>query len=411
MSVMIPPYQIPRNGSASRDEGPYEDFYVPHFEVRLAPSPNAPAELLPLEVVRDVIQVTYQDNVQEIDSFSLTISNFEGDPSLSQSPLRSKYEPPSRPEFAELFDPGKRVEVHMGYAGDTKLMLKGEITTLEPSFQGSSLTLSVSGLNVLHTFRAEQHTYAWEETKDSDIALEIGRNAQTRNRPGIGFPVRIKEPARAAEVPDPYVFMNNQYDIVFLMERARRRNYELVLKELNEAGDPDPHLYFGPSESTDAPAYLLEWGRSLVSFRPTLTTARQVSEVVVAGWDRDRNRRVEGTASWQSLIPRRNQAERARQQRLMQAFGNRREIITDQPVRSQREAQDRAERILRELRKGMVEASGETIGLPDLRAGRKLQVDGVGDRFSGMYYVTESTHTINDGGYKTTFKARREEIE
>jgi phage protein D len=95
----------------------------------------------------------------------------------------------------------------------------------------------------------------------------------------------------------------------------------------------------------------------------------------------------------------------------MQAFGSRREIITDQPVRSQREAEDRARRILRELHKGMVEASAETIGLPDLRAGRKVQIDGVGDRFSGQYYITESMHTINDGGYKTTFKARREEIE
>lgn len=411
MALLIPPYRLPLNRSASSDEGPYEDFYVPQFEVKLAPSPNSPAQVLPLEVVRDVIQVTYQDNVQEIDSFSLVISNYESDLSQAQPGLRSKYEPPSRPEFAELFDPGKRIELSMGYQGNLQLMLKGEITTLEPNFQGASLTLSVSGLNVLHSFRAEQHTYAWEDTKDSDIALEIGRNAQTRNRPGIGFPVRIKDAARAGEVPDPYVFMNNQYDIVFLMERARRCNYELVLKEVNGRGQPDPHLYFGPSEGPEAPAYHLEWGRSLVAFRPTLTTARQVSEVVVAGWDLERNQRIEGTASWESLIPRRDSAERARQQRLMQAFGSRREIITDQPVRSQREAEDRARRILRELHKGMVEASGETIGLPDLRAGRKVQIDGVGDRFSGHYYVTESMHTINDGGYKTTFKARREEIE
>jgi phage protein D len=367
---------------------------------------------LPPEVVRDVIQVTYRDSVEDIDSFDLVISNYESDFSESVRGMRPKYEPPSRNEFAGIFDPGTYIELYMGYANNIPLMLKGQIMALEPDFpQQGGLTLTVRGLNLLHCFRAEQHTYAWEGQRDSDIAREIGRNRQQQNRPGIGFDIRINDEARAREVPDTYVFMNNQYDIVFLMERARRRSYELVLRETNEQGEEDPHLYFGPSTNPEAPTYVLEWGRSLLSFQPTLTTARQVSEVVVLGWDRQRNERVEGKKSWADLIPRRNEAERARQEQLMQAFGNRREIVTDRPVRSQQEADDWAERILRELRKGMVEANGESIGLPHLRAGRKVEIAGLGDRFSGTYFVTETTHTIGDSGYRTRFKARREMIE
>ena len=235
------------------------------------------------------------------------------------------------------------------------------------------MTLTVRGLNALHQFRAGQHTYAWEGVKDSDIAAEIGRNPLNQTRPGINYPLRTDPTAREAEVPDRYVFMNNMYDIVFLMERARRRDYVLVLRETDADGNADPHIYFGPSNNRDAPAYELEWGKTLVSFNPTLTTANQVSEVVVLGWDRQRNRRIEGKASWESLIPRRNRAEAARQQRLMQAFGSRREVVTDKPVRDESEADDRARRILRELRKGMVEANGETVGLPGLLAGRKVQ--------------------------------------
>ena len=33
---------------------------------------------------------------------------------------------------------------------------------------------------------------------------------------------------------------------------------------------------------------------------------------------------------------------------------------------------------------------------------------GLGARFSGTYFVTDSTHTINDSGYITKFNARRE---
>jgi len=40
-----------------------------------------------------------------------------------------------------------------------------------------------------------------------------------------------------------------------------------------------------------------------------------------------------------------------------------------------------------------------------------VKVRGVGARFSGVYFVTESTHTIDEKGYSTRFKARREQPE
>ena len=59
--------------------------------------------------------------------------------------------------------------------------------------------------------------------------------------------------------------------------------------------------------------------------------------------------------------------------------------------------------------KQMVTVNGTTVGLPDLRAGSKLQIDGVGARLGGQYFVTETTHGFSDSGYTTRFKARREE--
>jgi phage protein D len=57
----------------------------------------------------------------------------------------------------------------------------------------------------------------------------------------------------------------------------------------------------------------------------------------------------------------------------------------------------------------MVKASGSTVGLPDLRAGSVVMIDGAGKRFSGRYFVTATTHAIGDGGYTTQFECRREE--
>jgi hypothetical protein len=38
-----------------------------------------------------------------------------------------------------------------------------------------------------------------------------------------------------------------------------------------------------------------------------------------------------------------------------------------------------------------------------------VRIAGLGVRFSGEYFVTETTHTINDSGYITRFNARRED--
>jgi len=63
----------------------------------------------------------------------------------------------------------------------------------------------------------------------------------------------------------------------------------------------------------------------------------------------------------------------------------------------------------------MVEAKGKTVGLPDLRTGVKVQIKGLGSRFSGpdekhlfSYLITSTTHTVSDSGYTTDFSARME---
>ncbi len=356
---------------------------------------------MPEQVIHDVLEVKYTDSIEKIDSFELTLSNWD------DTALKPKYEPPSGPDFRGLFDPGQPVELQMGYAGDQRLMLTGEITTLEPSYRESGpLTLAVRGLNELHRFRAAQHTYAWEAKTDSQIAREIGHKPVDKDRPGLGIEVKTKP--REDEPVEPYLFMDNTFDVVFLLNRARKRGYELLLKEETKGTTTTRHLYFGPSDNLAEapPSYILEWGRSLIRFQPTLSTATQISEVTVRGWDRRTNRKIEKTVKLIDVVPR---AEKARYEQLIEAFGDRKEVITDRPVHTKEQAKAIATERLLDKSKQMVTASGATIGLPDLRAGRYVDILGLGERFNGRYYVTETTHTIGSSGYQTEFKARRED--
>jgi hypothetical protein len=52
--------------------------------------------------------------------------------------------------------------------------------------------------------------------------------------------------------------------------------------------------------------------------------------------------------------------------------------------------------------------SGSTVGDPRIKASRVVNLEGLGQQFSGLYRITSSTHTLDSGGYKTSFQARKE---
>ncbi|MBI5877224.1 MAG: phage late control D family protein [Chloroflexi bacterium] len=413
MSQAIPIYR------ERTERGERETFYVPFFQVKIE------GHHLPKDVVQDVMQLTYRDKLEEVDSFELTVNNWDA---LEQ---RFKYEPPIAPRQSgpaaqgpavnvrELFMPGKRVDVTMGYLNHQRRMLVGEITTLQPNFpETGSPTLTVGGLNILHGLRKAQHTYSWakpEEWTDSAIARWMGQQPVSKTAPGLGIPVET--PNASEEMPEEFVFMQNQYDIVFLLQRARRRGYDLRLElERDAQGNERPaKLIFGRAESQKAVTYELEWGKTLVSFRPTLQTANQVSSVTVRGWDRRAKAPIEGKAEFVTDAS----CNADWSTRIARAINGREEVV-EMPVFTQREAEDQAKRILQDQARRLITAQGATVGLPDLRAGSTIVVLGFGARrtgesvstqsagmFDGRYFITETTHTINDQGYRTTFSARR----
>ncbi len=364
--------------------GKGQDFYVPYFQVKIAGRPQGQ------DVIRDILSVSYKDNITELDSFEININNWDA------NTRNFKY------SDQQLFDPGKELELWMGYYGkdSLRLMVKGQITALRPSFPaGGGSTLAISGLNVLHKLRTKQESHAYEKKTDSEVAKEIAGRLN----------IQLKTNPAPDEKRYDYLLQDNQYDIIFLMERARRVGYALFVEEQGQNGQSQPPvLVFGRSLDVRRPTYELRYGRSLIDFKPDLTTANQVGEVTVRGWDRVHKEKIEVTVK-RSEIGVKGVGEAGGQAAIEQSFNQRREIIATKPVESKEEARTLAARTLEENAKDMVKASGSTVGLPDLRAGSIVIIDGAGKRFSGRYFVTATTHAIGDSGYTTQFECRREE--
>lgn len=387
----------------------FGDFYVPRFEV------HAAGTALPESIVRDVTQVTYHDNIKEIDSFDITVGNW--DPQrlkfkyVGSEDEKSLTAAAPQARLYKLFEPcACDFTLYMGYGSKLQRMTTADVTTMQPTFPSAGAsTLSVRALNVLHRLRDKQHSNVWKNTRESEIAKSIKTLTDTATQRKVE--VRVSDAAKSAEQPIDYVAQENQYDIEFLLMRARLAGYVVFTGEESTKSGTKEYLYFGPSDDKHAAlrdvTYELERGISLNDFNPTLTVANQVKSVEVRSRDRQSSKVISGKVTIDDpaikinsdLLPLLSQPN----------FPVRGEVVVDEPQPTQERARRRALNILSDRLKQMVTATGSCIGLPDLRAGQHVRIKGVGSRFSGLYFVTETTHTINDQGYTTKFTARREQ--
>jgi len=149
--------------------------------------------------------------------------------------------------------------------------------------------------------------------------------------------------------------------------------------------------------------YSLTWGKNLISFTPKLNINEQVTEVTVKGWDVARNRKIEETANRSDLVP----VESGGMLGTEFVQKNKKEVITTQPVESRKQAKQFAIAVLRRYLYGFLTGKAKTFGLPDLTCGKYVKLNNLGNRFSGLYYITATTHSINDNGYTTGFDVRK----
>lgn len=372
------------------------DFYIPYFEIWLS------GKRIDRELIHDIISVTYKDSLKAFDSFEIAINDWDAEQRTFK--YSNRFVGAGR-QLQYMFDPGQQIELSMGYFNDRqnlRRLLSGEITSLRPNFPSAGQpTLAISGLNALHRLRRGQVSQPYRQLTDSEIAKRIA------DRLKLEF--EVDSQLSRTEQRHRYLLQYNEFDIVFLLDRARRIGYELFVAETTAKGKLGA-LRFRPSTGGKQQPYELEYGKSLIAFQPNLTTANQVGKVTVRGWDKVKKQPFSVTAT-RNQIATKGVGRQGGQESLEKSFMEREEIIVDQPIDSEEEARAFAKATLDNIAKDMLKGSGSVVGLPDLRAGSSVYLRGMGPRYDGCYFVTATTHTINDSGYITQFECRREETE
>ena len=193
-------------------------------------------------------------------------------------------------------------------------------------------------------------------------------------------------------------------DWEFLDGLAREIGHEVAVKD-------GKFEFRAPKPAQDAPApggepsdpLLLRQGSDLVRFRSVVTSAEQVKEVQVRGWDVARKQALIGTAPAKTRSAQLSGPGVAPPD-LAKTFGDPVYVATDVPYRGQSEVDAAAKALSEQIAGASAEFEGTARGNPKIRAGTAIAIDNLGAPFDGKYVVTSSRHTYDQStGYTTHF--------
>ena len=380
--------------------------YAPEFQVRLQ------GELVPAALRASISSVNYQTGLEGADRVELSIFN-ENLRWLDHSLLRLDND----------------LKISMGYAPDPlRQMFVGEIVALAPTFPASGTPMiSVSAQDRRYRMQRGSktrwfalHTKCLGNFPLPDVAvagLVSGENGLMPIMDPIGAALSIViggvEAAVSFSDPDARQKMirrqSGESDYDFLRRVSAENGWEMVMDHQGPMGGRRLHFLSMADHLT--PEVTLRYGQSLVDFTPRISNVGQVAQVAVnfwvpalnmeflvaAGWDWDRSALtldiVPGYGS--SLLT-------------AQKDNNKNPVmILNEPLTSETAPRVLVTKLLAKLNNRLT-GSGRCVGDPRIQAGTVMRIEGVGQQFGGLYRVTSATHSIDSGGYQTSFEMRKE---
>jgi phage protein D/phage baseplate assembly protein gpV len=295
------------------------------------------------------------------------------------------------------FKIGSVVKVFAGpLGGDAhEPLITGEVTSLEAEIDSTGSHAVVRGYDHSHRLHRGRRTETYRDVTDADIVKTVARRA------GLDLgEVESSQPTH------PFVSQANLSDWDFLKARAREIGYELTVVggklDFRKPAPAEKAPGTGDLNSSDRLQLVL--GTNLESFRPRLTSAEQVKEVQVRGWDPSRKQKLVGTApaaTTSVALTTTNQPSTPTD--LAKKFGDPTYVSVDRAHTKQGEVDAVAKALSEQIAGAFAEAEGIAKGDPRLKAGTPVSVGLTGDPFEGRYTLSSTRHVFDPGGYKTTF--------
>jgi hypothetical protein len=373
--------------------------YAPEFRVHISGEP------IPAALRASISSVNYQTDIEGSDRVELTVVN-------------------ERLRWLDhkLLSLGRELKLEIGYAPDPlQQVFVGDIVAQSASFPSSGVpTLTVvaqdrierlqRGMPRPRLFAAELPFVGLRALPDPAVAslvsLENGLLPVVETVGALLAAVlSVKELGSLVKPNWAQKSVRRQVkqsDFELLQCIARENGFEMMIDHEGSLGGKK--LRFMSLLNRITPEVTLEYGRSLSEFNPRISEVGQIVSVtafvwlapiktdftVTLGWDWDK------FALTLDVRPAVTPLEKGPT-----------DYLIEEPITLITAPEKLVSELIPRLNKRLT-GSGSTVGDPRIRAGTVLRLKGLGVRFGGLYRVTSATHSIDSGGYRTSFEVRKE---
>ncbi len=299
--------------------------------------------------------------------------------------------------------PGAEVELKVGY-GTVDTLFKGEVSYIEPHFAAGEMFVTVSGYDKTHRLTRGTASGSVGDGHEANqnfgdfLSSIVGDSKGAKGNKSDGLAASAKSTtSKSAYIPRINM---SAYDII----RQVAGSFGLDWNSKSHAGGS---LSLAPWEKSSAVLKICRDKYDPASEVQAITadflcsTVKQVSKVVVRGYDSNAKKAIKGEAeSVEPIIGGTPGYEQAGKAHLGGSSAGRVYQVTNVPVSSIEEAQEVAKAVMHKF--SMDWQSGTVVieGRPDLHAGDIVELVDFGTRYSGEYLVDGCQHIFIAGSGK-----------
>jgi phage protein D len=283
---------------------------------------------------------------------------------------------------------GVQVKILMGYKDAVEEVAIYEITGMRAYFNSESgISVTIEGYCHLQRLNHARVNRGYNEKNMADIVNEIA-----------GLYTLSAETDVETE-PFPFKLQRNQTDFEYLLMHTREHNCYLW--------GNDKTVYFKKETDVGKEEIILEKGKTLTAFTGGAQSGKLFTNVVVRGRNPDTGKFIEATAG-PDKVKKKIGGNTTAPTHIEKNIAKFTHNYFDYGIKDIKGAEERAAIILEQNSMDYVRFIGECQGNPKILAGMTITIKGMGEIYSGKYFVMQAEHElIPMQGYMTSFEVVR----
>ena len=312
-----------------------------------------------------VLSIAVDKEVNRIPSATVVFN--DGDASAENFELSSQ----------DLFVPGAEVEILLGYLSTEDTVFKGIVIkqSLRLTRSGAT-TLTVECRDKAVRMTLERRCKYFADMTDADIASELAGEYD------------VDANFEATDITHEKLVQFDSTDWDFILSRLEANGHICLIDDGSISG--------APPDTDQDPELTLMFGATMYEFDAEIDARTQATTIKSVSWDPAAQEIVEGEGEDPGVPETGNLssgslADSMGQGRRLQHSGK---LATD-------EVQAWANATLLRNRLSKVQGRTSFQGLPAVKPGQFIELQGVGDRFNGPVFVSAVKHRVSNGSWTT----------